>query len=213
MKTLSIGLISLFSMNLLANSYLQNMSLENDYTRIFKANFTTEIKSFSTDGCSAFPDGIIPTQTSEWLDCCINHDIDYWIGGEKKLKKLADKNLGYCVSNSATPFLGISMDLGVRVGGLPSPLNLDWQWGYGWDYAIGFDSLIEQQLESVASKYDTVIDAVIKEQSRLSKAQMSNIARKLRSKLGELYPFLGEEQNEKLLEYNRIKKRIDLLEM
>lgn len=150
-----------------------------------------KIKDFSTDGCSSFPDGFIPNQTTEWLDCCIIHDIDYWIGGEYHLKKIADENLGYCVSDKAHPVLGIAMDWGVFVGGAPSPLP--WRWGYGWDYDIEYDRLDETQLRSAASKLNTIVDAVIKEKPLLTKDQRHNISLKINSKIMEL---LGHIENE-----------------
>ncbi|WP_216662021.1 hypothetical protein [Niveibacterium sp. COAC-50] len=41
------------------------------------------LKPFTTDGCSSFPDGT-PWQQTLWLDCCVKHDIAYWIGGTKE---------------------------------------------------------------------------------------------------------------------------------
>jgi hypothetical protein len=35
---------------------------------------------FTSDGCSAFPDGTF-AQQQLWLSCCERHDYDYWKGG------------------------------------------------------------------------------------------------------------------------------------
>ena len=32
---------------------------------------------FTTDGCTWFPDG-------EWQSCCVDHDVTYWCGGDRK---------------------------------------------------------------------------------------------------------------------------------
>jgi len=38
------------------------------------------IKPFTSDGCSAFPDGTLK-QRELWLSCCTAHDIAYWKRG------------------------------------------------------------------------------------------------------------------------------------
>lgn len=169
------------------------------------------IKDFSTDGCSSFPDGHIPTQTTEWLDCCIIHDIDYWMGGEYDLRKKADENLGLCVSSRANPVLGQAMRYGVFIGGAPSPAP--WRWAYGWDFSIKHDNLNEKQLRSAASKFDTVIDAILKEKSRLTKGQRMNIVNKLKVKLIDLLPYLENEKSgaEAFANYIRLYKRMEKL--
>lgn len=172
---------------------------------------THKIKDFTTDGCSSFPDGIIPTQSTEWLDCCIVHDIDYWIGGEEHLKDQADENLGYCVSNRAHPLLGLSMDIGVQIGGVPSPMS--WRWGYGWDAIVGYNPTDAEQLRSAASKYDTVIDAVVKEKGLLGPLQRMAIKDKLHMKLVELLPHLAKNKVDQEQEYERLLNKIyDLID-
>jgi len=39
-----------------------------------------ELKPFTSDGCSDFPDGTL-TQKDLWLECCTAHDFTYWKGG------------------------------------------------------------------------------------------------------------------------------------
>lgn len=166
---------------------------------------THKIKDFSTDGCSSFPDGYFPTQSTEWLECCIIHDVDYWIGGEEYLKVKADDELGYCVSNNAHPLLGISMDIGVTIGGAPS--LMPWRWGYGWDAILGYVPIDDEQLRSAAAKYDTVIDAILNEKELLNPMQRLKVQRKLQTKLVELYEYLGNNKNSREAEYERLLKR------
>lgn len=207
MKSLALGFILSISFNLYAKSDLGRILLKDNYAPAIKPGFTTKIGIFSTDGCSAFPDGIIPNKTTEWLHCCIKHDIDYWIGGRKELKKISDKNLRSCVSDSVGSLIGMSMDLGVTIGGVPS--LLPWRWAYGWDYPIAYDELTKVQLISAAAKYDTVIDSIREQKELLTPLQILSIDIKLRSKLMELYPFLGNNAKEKSSEYKRLIDRIN----
>ena len=82
--------------------------------------------AFTSDGCSAFPDG-------DWLACCIEHDFAYWCGGDAAARKSADEGLRACVSQRGHPGIGNVMYYGVRVGGHPL-LPFSWRWGYGWDW-------------------------------------------------------------------------------
>lgn len=86
-------------------------------------------KSFTTDGCSMWLNGVSKT---DWVDCCIRHDYDYWCGGSTQDRDQADKDLGKCVRERVSA-LGTPTYWGVRFGGvswLPTP----WRWGYGWPY-------------------------------------------------------------------------------
>ena len=82
--------------------------------------------AFKPDGCSCWPDG-------DWLECCVNHDLLYWIGGTREERKDADQELRKCVTEKGHPIVGQVMYLGVRIGGvwwLPTPFR----WGFGWNY-------------------------------------------------------------------------------
>ncbi|HEB90665.1 MAG TPA: hypothetical protein ENI85_13925 [Deltaproteobacteria bacterium] len=87
--------------------------------------------SFTTDGCSVFPDG-------DWQACCVEHDLDYWCGGPSSERKRADLELAACVARAGHPLLGPAMRAGVRLGGAPW-WPWPWRWGYGWDYPHGYD--------------------------------------------------------------------------
>lgn len=86
---------------------------------------------FTTDGCSMFPDGI-------WGECCLAHDIDYWMGGDKMQRFRSDVRLRECIQKTGEGLLTFKalswlMWTGVRFGGyfwLPTPFR----WGYGWKY-------------------------------------------------------------------------------
>jgi hypothetical protein len=77
-----------------------------------------ELKPFSSDGCSAFPDGTL-TQNQLWLVCCTAHDYAYWKGGSYEDRLLADSELKQCVVQVGEKEIGLLMLAGVRVGGTP----------------------------------------------------------------------------------------------
>jgi len=85
---------------------------------------------FVTDGCSMFLD-------SDWVECCVEHDLEYWCGGTADERRLADRALAACVAEAGRPTLGWWMGKGVRVGGIPWPPT-SWRWGYGWDWPTGY---------------------------------------------------------------------------
>ena len=81
---------------------------------------------FKSDGCSMFPDGY-------WFECCVIHDLAYWMGGTSEERLKADEELKKCVAEKGHPKTARLMFLGVRVGGvwwLPTPFR----WGFGWPY-------------------------------------------------------------------------------
>lgn len=200
MKTIILSvLLSLTSGSLWAGTFF---TIEDGVITMVPKEKTHVIKDFSTDGCSSFPDGFFPTQSTEWLDCCIVHDIDYWIGGEEHLKEAADEELGACVAERANPALGWAMDLGVTIGGKPS--LMPWRWGYGWESIIGYAPIDKTQFTSAASKYETVIKAINKEADKMDFFQRYYILTKLESKLLELYPYLGADKKDRDNEYSRL---------
>ena len=81
---------------------------------------------FLSDGCSCWPD-------SDWVACCVAHDLPYWRGGTREERKQADLKFRQCISEKRNPVLGAIMYYGVRLGGvswLPTPFR----WGFGWEY-------------------------------------------------------------------------------
>jgi hypothetical protein len=114
--------------------------------------FSAELKPFTTDGCSAFPDGTLD-QKSLWIECCIRHDLAYWKGGTYDERLAADKSLETCVSKVGEPEIAQLMLAGVRVGGSPY-FPTTYRWGYGWPYPRGYKALsrdesleVQQMLE------------------------------------------------------------------
>lgn len=111
---------------------------------------SNELKPFTSDGCSAFPDGTFE-QNSLWLNCCVAHDLAYWQGGTYQQRKDADMALKICVAKVGEKQIANLMLAGVRVGGSPF-LPTTFRWGYGWPYPRMYGELTLNEQKQVAEK-------------------------------------------------------------
>lgn len=108
---------------------------------------SVELAPFTSDGCSAFPDGT-HEQGQLWLSCCVAHDVAYWQGGTYEERVAADLGLQQCVAKVGDSRIAGIMLAGVRVGGTPY-LPTRFRWGYGWPYPRGYQKLTAEELEQV----------------------------------------------------------------
>jgi hypothetical protein len=106
-----------------------------------------DIKPFTSDGCSAFPDGTIK-ENELWLECCQDHDYTYWKGGTYQERLTADKKLRECVTAVGEPIIANLMLAGVRVGGTPF-LPTRFRWGYGWPFLRGYKALSKSEITQI----------------------------------------------------------------
>lgn len=83
-------------------------------------------KPFTTDGCSMWPD-------SDWGQCCVVHDMEYWCGGSAGDRSASDRRLRQCLADMEKPVMGWVMQAGARSGGF-AVFPLPWRWGYGWPW-------------------------------------------------------------------------------
>lgn len=124
--------------------------------------WANEIKPFTTDGCSVFPDGTLE-DNAKWMECCIRHDFAYWKGGTRFERERADNDLQVCVEGIGEKDLSDIMLLGVRLGG--SPFYPTWyRWGYGWPYLRGYEALTkeeEQQVQLRLLRLRNIVDSLI----------------------------------------------------
>jgi hypothetical protein len=113
-------------------------------------NPQNELKDFSSDGCSLFPDRDLIFK-KDWCECCFTHDIAYWKGGTRDERLLADTALRDCVyQKTGNKLLADSVYHGVRLGG--SPYFYNWyRWGYGWSYKRKYKPLTHDE-EMTAQK-------------------------------------------------------------
>ncbi len=105
------------------------------------------IKPFTSDGCSSFPDGTFEHKEL-WLSCCTVHDYAYWQGGTYNERLIADKQLQQCVTNVGEPHIAQLMLAGVRVGGSPY-FPTSFRWGYGWSYPRLYKALTAEEQKQI----------------------------------------------------------------
>ena len=102
-----------------------------------------ELKPFTSDGCSSFPDGP-PAAPDKWKNCCFEHDKAYWLGGTYTERSLADRALKICIAEVENKVLADIMWAGVRAGGSPYwPTRF--RWAYGWPYTRGYRAVTEAE--------------------------------------------------------------------
>lgn len=106
-----------------------------------------DIKPFTSDGCSSFPDGTFK-QKQLWLNCCQVHDKAYWQGGTSTQRLEADQALAECVAQVGEPKIAKLMLAGVRVGGSPK-WPTSFRWGYGWSFPRDYGELTDEENEQV----------------------------------------------------------------
>ncbi len=111
-----------------------------------------DLKPFTTDGCSGFPDGTSEHKTI-WLKCCTEHDYAYWKGGTYQDRAEADEALRACVAEVGEPEIAALMLAGVRVGGTPY-LPTRFRWGYGWPYFRGYKEPTREELDQIREASD-----------------------------------------------------------
>lgn len=109
--------------------------------------YVGELKSFTSDGCSSFPDGTVE-QNTLWSQCCLEHDKAYWQGGSYSAREEADFKLHSCVAKVGEPAVAVLMLAGVRVGGTPL-FPTQFRWGYGWPYFRWYKMLTVSEIDEV----------------------------------------------------------------
>ena len=111
---------------------------------------------FTTDGCSSSPDNEWIGNKS-WLDCCVDHDKAYWLGGTAAEKETADSGLKKCLLRAG---MGEAMAevyyRSVQVGGT-AHLPTTWKWGYGWKNSRGYDPVTDVERKE-AAKYARLLE-------------------------------------------------------
>ena len=108
------------------------------------------LKDFSTDGCSIVPDGP-PNDPNKWKNCCVDHDISYWMGGTSTDREISDLIFRYCMEKTGSPEWAIVYYLGVRINAWPGS-GQSFQWGYGWIKNRGYKPLSRSQYLEVISR-------------------------------------------------------------
>lgn len=114
---------------------------------------------FTSDGCSMAPDRGWLTHR-DWVQCCVNHDKAYWLGGTAPEKKNADIVFKQCLLSVGMKEVEAEVFYrAVERGGSPD-LPTTWRWGYGWKTSRGYAPISEKEREQ-AKQYAKLLDLPI----------------------------------------------------
>ncbi|MCB0368191.1 MAG: hypothetical protein KDD45_01820 [Bdellovibrionales bacterium] len=115
------------------------------------------LRPFSTDGCSLSPNSLFGVN---FVNCCIDHDIAYWLGGSEQDKITADQQFKICVrekfqkkhSTIVSDSIAEIYYYGVSLGGVNSLPN-SFRWGYGWNYMRPYKNLTTEEIQQAETLY------------------------------------------------------------
>jgi hypothetical protein len=111
------------------------------------------LRPFVSDGCSASPDGIpLTKENAAWRECCVAHDLEYWLGGTPAQKAAADKGLKACISEKGYPTIGRIYKAFVKKFGTSRSAQ-GYRWGYGWNYRRNDTPLTPEEENQVVDLY------------------------------------------------------------
>jgi hypothetical protein len=107
----------------------------------------SKLKQFDTDLCTFYREGT-RSQPMLWANCCIKHDMAYWMAGARENRKNADLRLKSCVAKVAGDSQAQLMYRAVRLGRL-SPIRSKWGWGWPWEKGLRkrYEPLTKEQRE------------------------------------------------------------------
>lgn len=115
------------------------------------------LRPFTSDGCSLSPNSFFK---ADFTECCVEHDVAYWIGGTKEQKDKSDILLKACMQSKLKPKFNKEISasvaqtyyLGVQAGGVNFMPN-SFRWGYGWNYVRPYAELTSEELTQAEILY------------------------------------------------------------
>lgn len=125
------------------------------------------LRAFVSDGCSLSPNSFFKVNFAQ---CCLEHDLAYWLGGTKEQKNLADSQFKMCLQNklnndySGKVPMRVSETyfLGVQVGGVPYLPN-SFRWGYGWNVIRTATPLTAEEISQAERMYGKDLEILKKQ--------------------------------------------------
>jgi hypothetical protein len=117
-------------------------------------SFASSLKTFKTDYCTYFFNGTL-SSPELWKDCCIAHDLDYWVGGTEVDQQKSDKRLQQCIADKGVPWVGVIVYRGVRLGH-HSPIKNKFHWAWGWEKKKHFEALSKKNITYIKTVLDYV---------------------------------------------------------
>ena len=101
--------------------------------------------AYSSQGCATAPE-LSAIDSSDWCDCCREHDIAYWRGGTKEQHDQADNRLRKCINlKSSDKKLANNMVDSANKGG-GAYFFAGYRWGYGWQLGRKYQALNEKEI-------------------------------------------------------------------
>lgn len=119
------------------------------------------LRPFSTDGCSMSPNSSVDPKrllaesglnVVQIVDCCVEHDVAYWLGGSLRDKNAADAKFKMCVAEKAGDFVADKYFRGVAFGGTANGFTT-FRFGYGWDVRRIYRPISAQEMEQAERLY------------------------------------------------------------
>lgn len=90
-----------------------------------------DLKIFTTDFCTGYAEGT-RNEPKKWAHCCVEHDLNFWVGGTAEEREQADLGLKKCVAATGENEQAQIIYMGVRLG-YYSPYHIkEMRWGNGW---------------------------------------------------------------------------------
>jgi hypothetical protein len=124
------------------------------------ASQDNQLFPYTSDGCSMAPDNEF-IGGHDWLECCVEHDKHYWIGGTSTEKDIADSNFKQCLTKTGMSSVESEIYyLAVQYGGSPH-LGATWKWGYGWKNDRGYSALTKKEIKE-EEQYSELFDLPIR---------------------------------------------------
>ncbi|MBN8536462.1 MAG: hypothetical protein J0M15_05380 [Deltaproteobacteria bacterium] len=115
------------------------------------------LRPFTSDGCSLSPNSFFEV---DFTECCVEHDVAYWLGGSKDEKDKSDVQLKACIqsklnstfNNDISATVAQTYFFGVQMGGVNFLPN-SFRWGYGWNFLRPYTGLTSEELSQAEIFY------------------------------------------------------------
>lgn len=118
------------------------------------------LRPFFSDGCSSSPDKLPLTgKSSNYVQCCIEHDTAYWLGGTREEKDAADSQLEKCIASKDMARTAKVYKFFVQKLGGPDSYQ-SYRWGYGWNYRRPFGPITKSEERQVVALYGVGPDKI-----------------------------------------------------
>lgn len=118
-------------------------------------------RDFHSDYCT-----FLPVQNKAVKQCCYEHDLYYWAGGNKGDRNTIDLKFKSCIEKVDKKLLAFIMYSGVRLGS-HSPWKFEGkQWGNAWGEEIRNEKLLRSEINLLQDSLTLQNELSFEEQER-----------------------------------------------